>query len=146
MTAVPTGVNADGRAVEWIAPRACLGVVLRASALRSSVMAVVAAPPAPVAAPPAPSTLTVQFLVPDITTGAVASRPARTAAARSPSFEVVFNERAPSLRGALPQLGWCDVAATGSGTTLHALVIAIGPLLSPLAPLPLADGHLGVLP
>ena len=102
--------------------------------------AAVPAPLAGQAAPvPAPSALTVSFSVPDFTTGAAATRLARTAAARAPRFEVTLNERLPAVRVALPQLGWANVAATGSSTALHALLIALGPLLAPSAPLALCD-------
>ena len=83
---------------------------------------------------PAPSALTGDFFVPGITNGAAATRVARTAAARAPHFDVTLNERAPSLRRVLPQLGWTDVAATGSGTFLHALVVALGPIWLPRGP------------
>ena len=107
------------------------------------------APGGAVAAPPAPaplSALIVEFTVPAITVGAVATRAHRTAVARSPRFDVTLSERAPAIRRALPQLGWLDVAATGSGTTLHALFIALGPLFAPGGPLVLCEGYFGVAP
>ena len=107
------------------------------------------APGGAVAAPPAPApllALMVEFTVPAITVGAVATRAHRTAVARSPRFDVTLSERAPAIRRALPQLGWLDVAATGSGTTLHALFIALGPLFAPGGPLVLCEGYFGVAP
>ena len=107
------------------------------------------APGGAVAAPPAPaplSSLMVEFTVPTITTGAVATRAHRTAVARSPRFDVTLSERDTAIRRALPQLGWLDVAATGSGTTLHALLIALGPLFAPGGPLALCEGYFGVAP
>ena len=99
-----------------------------------------------VPAPPAPSTLTVEFSVPAVTTGSVATRAARTAAAWRPRFEVTLNQRSPSLRAALPQLGWTDIAATGSGTTLSALLVALGPVLAPSASLQLCDRYFSTSP
>ena len=102
--------------------------------------------PAAVGAAPvrSPSALSVTFLVPDFTTGAVATRAARTAAARAPHFDVTLNEHAPSLHRVLPRLGWTDAAATGSGTFLHALVVALGPILAPSGPFNLCDGYFDV--
>ena len=87
------------------------------------------------------STLTVAFLVPDLTTGDLTTRASRTAAARAPNFDVVLNVLVHPLRRALPQLGWRDVGTAGSGISLHSLVIALGPILAPSTPLNLCDGY-----
>ena len=47
----------------------------------------------------------------------------------------------------LPQLGWTDVGSASSSISLHALLIALGPILAPSKPLNLCDGycHVSVL-
>lgn len=85
------------------------------------------APLVAVAPPPAaPPALSLQWLVPAVTTGSRSARLAATCAARDPDWRVRFDQVQPALRSCTPELAWSTLPCNSACTLpMHALASSL---------------------